>query len=95
MDPKPRAVCPYLGLQTDRTSAQSQPTSEHRCYAQKLTFTPEIVHQSSCCLNTNFIDCPFYVALPTQAGVGVKSTVPASTRTKRSRGWHLPWLRGR
>jgi len=95
MDSKPYAVCPYLGLENDPTSIQAQPTSEHRCYAQKLTFTPEIVHQSSCCLNANFVRCPFYVELPTQAADVSNSTTKTASRTKHSRGWRLPRLWGR
>lgn len=95
MNPKPHAVCPYLGLQTDRTSIQAQPTSEHQCYAQKLTFTPEIVHQSSCCLNANFVRCPFYVKLPTPATASVNPVARAPIQAKRSRVWNLAWLRGR
>jgi hypothetical protein len=86
-----RQVCPHLGLSSDAAQTDSAPNPDHRCYNQTLPSMPELVHQSSCCLTSNFVRCPLYSA-KAQATTNEDSAAASSKKRERSMRW-LPWKR--
>ena len=92
MDTKVHLICPKLGLEQDPTAHQLLPTSAHRCTAQMPAMTPSDVHQASCCLTSQFAQCPIYRMQSKTAGeTKLPSTrAPDNNLLKRLR---LPWQR--
>ena len=81
-------ICPYLGLQQDRTVIAVAPTPAHACYAQKRRISPSIEHQYARCFSDTYPECSYYpgrVAGKSE-GVYTLNDAPASAR----RNW-IPW----
>ena len=86
------SVCPLLGLENDPTKKSAHSTSNHRCYAQIVAFTPYHAQQSSCCLTVNFARCTLYMRNREQVAAKEDDEMSAlAPQPKRIRRWRLAW----
>jgi LysM repeat protein len=57
----PEKVCPYLGIITDKGTANAFPTAQNYCHQCVPPNTPSISHQREFCLAAKHIVCPLYL----------------------------------
>lgn len=60
VEPFAHTCCPYVGLEKNPSVTLEEPTTDHRCYAQQIPFTPDAVRQQSFCLGATYLNCAFY-----------------------------------
>lgn len=60
LNPIPYTVCPYLGLDLDRTVMLDEPTPAHRCYRPIPADSPDLECQRAFCLSTAHVTCAIF-----------------------------------
>jgi hypothetical protein len=58
---RPETVCPFLGLESDRSGYEPEPTGEHRCYAFGDPAPLSDEQQRHVCLERGYSNCPRYL----------------------------------
>ncbi len=84
--PAGKLRCPYLGLAADPGTSLTEPSPEHRCYANGHPRKVILGHQADLCLAPKFESCPRYIH-------EAKSSSNAHRRTRDPRLiWIIPVL---
>jgi hypothetical protein len=81
-------ICPYLGLQQDRTVIAVAPTAAHACYAQKRRIYPSIEHQHARCFSETYPECSYYPGRVADKSAGLYTL--SDTLVSDRKGW-IPW----
>lgn len=89
-NPMPYAVCPYLGLDLDRTVMFDEPASAHRCYGQPSPHTPDLACQRAFCLDTAHIHCTIFQKAQSQPASAAPAPRQAATSPRPQRGAQPP-----
>jgi hypothetical protein len=102
---RPETVCPFLGLESDRSGYEPEPTGEHRCYAFGDPAPVSDEQQRHVCLERGYSNCPRYLrgvlVIPTeelealrrpQPHVAPPPPPPPKPRAPDDRPARRPWM---